>query len=92
VSDAISRFVDAMRADPALSDLADGFARMFGALDLEASACLPSSADAAGLYEALYWVVGRPDRLLREKLLKMHELIHRKGRQEGTIRELTGWR
>jgi hypothetical protein len=90
MSDAVDRFVAALRADPALADCADDIAKAMAALDLEAGACLPSSADAAGLYETIYWVLGR-DRPLREKIEKVCELVRRRGRQEGTIREIVGW-
>jgi hypothetical protein len=88
MSDAVDRFIAAMRADPALADCADGIAKAMAALDEEAA----TNPSAAGLYEALYWVLGRPDRLVREKIEKCHELIRRRGRQEGTIREIVGWR
>jgi hypothetical protein len=92
VSDAVDRFIDALRADPYLADCADPIARAMSALDREAEECSASSADAAGLYECLVYVLGHPRYLLREKLDKCIELVHRRGRQEGTIREIVGWR
>jgi hypothetical protein len=92
MGNAVDRFIAHLRADPRFADCADGIASAMAALDLEASRCGKTSADAAGLYETLYWVVGRPDRLVVEKLAKAHELINRRGRQSGKIREIVGWR
>jgi hypothetical protein len=88
---AIDRFVSDLRADPRFAESAQAIKEGIDALDREAEGCSASSADAAGLYECVYWVVGRPDRLLREKIEKICELIHRRGRQEGTIRQIVGW-
>jgi hypothetical protein len=92
VSDAVDRFIADLRADPRFAASADSIKACIVALDYEAGSPLPSAADAAGLFEAVYWVVGRPDRSLSEKLDKIHDLVTRKGRQSGTIREIVGWR
>jgi hypothetical protein len=62
--------------------------RACDALDHEAD----GSADAAGLYEVLHWVIGHQRHTLRERIAMCHRLINLKGRQVGTPRELTGWR
>jgi hypothetical protein len=38
------------------------------------------------------YVISRPDRLLREKVDKIDELLARRGEQRGKIREIVGWR
>jgi hypothetical protein len=88
MSAVVDRFIAALRADPYLADSADGIEASFEALDYEAV----SNPDAAGLFEALHYVIGHPRYLLREKIAKLHDLIHRRGRQSGTIAEITGWR
>jgi hypothetical protein len=50
-----------------------------------------SNPSAAGLYEALVYVVDNRHHSLGEKLDKLHELINRKGLQRGTLRQLVGW-
>jgi hypothetical protein len=50
-----------------------------------------SNPSAAGLYEAVVYVVGHRDHSLGERLAKLDELIHRKGLQRGTLRQLVGW-
>jgi hypothetical protein len=87
MSDAVDQFIADLRADPRFSDLAQDFANAFSALDEEAC----TNASAAGFYETIYWVVGRPDRLLREKIEKLYELGRRRGEQRGKIREIVGW-
>jgi hypothetical protein len=87
MSDAIDKFVSGLRADPAFSNLAADIDRAFAELDLESG----HNASAAGLFEALHYTISRPDRLLREKVTKCYELITRRGRQSGTIREIVGW-
>jgi hypothetical protein len=88
MSNVVDKFIAAMRADPNLADLAQDFANAFSALDEEAC----TNASAAGFYETIHWVISRPDRLLREKIEKIDELIRRKGLQSGKIREIVGWR
>jgi hypothetical protein len=87
VSDAVDKFIAELRADPAYAASADEIRDCIIALDREADI----SPDAAGFYEALYWVVGRQDRTLDERMEKCHELVTRRGRVEGTIREIVGW-
>jgi hypothetical protein len=87
MADAVDRFVAELRANPMLAEYAPDIAHAFSALDEEAC----TNASAAGLWEALFYVVGHPHHSLREKLEKVHQLVHLQGRQSGTLRELTGW-
>jgi hypothetical protein len=89
MSDAVNKFVAAMRADPRLGpDVADDIAHALAVVDRDAE----TSPDAAGLFEALHYVLAHPDHSVTEKLVKCDELINRRGRQSGRISELTGWR
>jgi hypothetical protein len=89
MSDAVfDKFVDALRRDPAFAECAQSIADWIGRLDDH----VDSSPDCAAFYEAMRYVISRPDRLLREKVNKIDELLARRGRQEGKIREIVGWR
>jgi hypothetical protein len=87
VSTAIDRFIAELRAAPAFAEHAQSIADCFDGLDREAD----GSADAAGLYEALHWVIRHPQHTLYERINMCHQLINLKDRQVGTPRELTGW-
>jgi hypothetical protein len=84
---AIDKFIAELRADPDFAKDAQSIHDCIVALDREGEI----SPDAAGLYEAIYYVIRHPQHDVREKIVKCHELINRKGRQAGTLRELTGW-
>jgi hypothetical protein len=88
MSAVVDRFIADLERDPRFADLAQDFAHAFSALDEEAC----TNASAAGLFEALIYVISRRDRLLREKVEKIGELIRRRGEQRGRIRDLVGWR
>ena len=88
MSAVVDRFVAELRADPAFAESAQSIADGIADLDHRAN----TSPDCAGFYEALHWVLGHPDHTLREKIEKVDELFHRKGRQSGTIRGIVGWR
>ena len=77
-----------MRADPELAAHAKPIEDWLAVLDRKAE---EGSVDAAGLFECLYWVLRHPQHSVYEKIEMCHRLIHLKGRQEGTPRELTGW-
>jgi hypothetical protein len=77
-----------MCADPELAPHAKSISDALDALDREGDG-LP---DAAGLFHCLYWVLCHREHGVDEKLAMVDKLIHLKGRQEGTPRELTGWR
>jgi hypothetical protein len=81
------RFIAALRADPAFAECAQSIADWIGRLDDH----VDSSPDCAAFYEAMRYVISRPDRLLREKVDKLFELLARRGRQEGRIADLVGW-
>jgi hypothetical protein len=87
MSDAVDRFIADLERDPRVADLAQDIAHAMSALDEEGD----HNASAAGLFEMLVYVISRPDRLLREKIEKIYELIHRRGVQRGKIREIVGW-
>jgi hypothetical protein len=87
MSAAVDQFINELRAAPAFAEHAQSIADCFDALDHEAD----GSADAAGLYEALHWVVRHPQHTLYERIDMIHRLINLKGRQVGTPRRLTGW-
>jgi hypothetical protein len=84
---AVDHFISELRNDPAYAASAQEIHDCIIALDRESDFC----ASAAGLFEALYWVIGRSDRTLNERMGKVHELVCRRGRVSGTIREITGW-
>jgi hypothetical protein len=84
---AIDTFIAELRADPNFAKDAQSIHDCIVALDREGEI----SPDAAGLYEAIYYVIRHPGHDVREKIAKCHELINRKGKQSGTLRELTGW-
>jgi hypothetical protein len=77
-----------MCADPDLAEHAGPIRDCLDALDREAE---EGSADAAGLFEVLYWVLRHPRHSVREKFEQCHRLVNLKGRQSGTLRQLTGW-
>jgi hypothetical protein len=84
--DAVDRFVADLRASE-LAECAQDIEHALAVLDEEA--CI--NADAAGLFQVVYFVVGHPHHTLAEKLDMCHKMINLKGRQVGTPRELTGW-
>jgi hypothetical protein len=88
MSDAVDRFIADLRADARYAEHADAIEASIAALDYEAY----SSPAGAGLYEALHWVIARPDRLLSEKIRKCLDLVSRRGPQSGRIKDIVGWR
>jgi hypothetical protein len=80
-------FYAEVRASP-MAPLAEKLAHALDVLDAEAE----TSADAAGLFEALYFVFRHPQHSVSEKFGMLDKLIHLEGKIEGTPRELTGWR
>jgi hypothetical protein len=90
MGDAVDRFIADLRASPEFADCADSIRDAIAALDVEAG--ISSEPDAAGLFECVYYVVGHPNHSLREKLEKVRDLVTRRGRQEGRISEIVGWR
>jgi hypothetical protein len=77
-----------MCGDPELAPHAKAISDSLEALDREGD----GSPDAAGLFHCLHWVLCHREHTVDEKLDMCHHLIHLKGRQVGTPRELTGWR
>jgi hypothetical protein len=77
-----------MCGDPDLAPHAKPIADALDALDREGD----GSPDAAGLFHVLHWVICHREHSVDEKLDMCHHLIRMKGRQEGTPREITGWR
>jgi hypothetical protein len=77
-----------MCGDPELAPHAKPIADALDALDREAD----GSADAAGLFHCVHWVMCHRQHDVHEKIDMIHKLLNLKGRQEGTPRELTGWR
>jgi hypothetical protein len=88
MSDAtIDQFIADLRTDPRFARHAQAIEDALFALDAEGD----GNASASGLYEAVHYVLARPDRLLREKIEMVHRLITRRGRQSGTIAQIVGW-
>jgi hypothetical protein len=57
------------------------------ALDLEGD----HNPSAAGLYEAVVYVISDRHHTVQQRLEKVFELTTRKGKRAGTLRQLTGW-
>jgi hypothetical protein len=81
------KFVTALRRDPAFAASAQPIADWIARLDDH----VDTSPDCAGFYEVVRYIITRPDRLLREKVDKIDELLAKRGVQRGKISEIVGW-